>query len=276
MRNRIFIQPARAMSLAEVQRVAPSIFAQAPHSKMSGRYTLIPTSKVLEALLHVGFVPTRVMQARARNESGVSAAKHLVRLRHTDHLDPKAAVDAVVPEVVLINSHDGSSSYQLHAGLYRFICCNGMVVADGCVGSLSIRHTGNVVNEVIEGVYEIVKETPKILGRVADYRGVNVDDNEAAILAQAALSLKYEIGTTPISADQLIVAQRAQDGGPDLWSRINVIQENLLRGGLRGRLSHGRRLRTRAVTSVGEDVRLNKALWRLADEFAKLKMTQLP
>lgn len=157
MRNRLFIQLARAMSLAEVKRVAPSIFAQAPHSKMSGRYTLIPTSKVLEALLHVGFVPTRVMQARARNESGVSAAKHLVRLRHTDHLDPKAAVDAVVPEVVLVNSHDGSSSYQLHAGLYRFVCCNGMVVADVCAGSLSIRHTGNVA---------------KILGRVADYRGV--------------------------------------------------------------------------------------------------------
>jgi len=271
MFNQTFIQPARPLSLDEVRRTAPSIFAEAPHTKLSGRYTLIPTGRVLEALQHEGFVPTRVMQARVRDDSGIGYAKHLVRLRHRDQLGRPAAVDAIVPEVVLVNSHDGSSSYQLHAGLYRFVCSNGMVVADGCIGSLSIRHTGNVVDDVIEGVYEIVKETPRLIERVADYRGTNVNDREAMVLAGAALELKYEPDKAPIGPNQLIMPRRAEDHGTDLWSRINVVQENLLRGGLRGRSASGRRMRTRAVASVHDDVRLNKALWRLADEFTRLK-----
>ena len=271
MLNRSFIPSARAMSLDEVRRTAPSIFAEAPHSKLSERYTLIPTGRVLEALEHEGFVPTRVMQARVRDGSGIGYAKHLVRLRHRDQLGRPAAVDAIVPEVVLVNSHDGSSSYQLHAGLYRFVCSNGMVVADGCIGSLSIRHTGNVVDEVIEGVYEVVHETPTLIERVGEYRATRVNDREALVLANAALELKYESGRAPIAPEQLIVPRRTEDHGADLWSRINVVQENLLRGGLRGRSASGRRMHTRAVASVTDDVRLNKALWRLADEFARLK-----
>lgn len=271
MNHHTVIHPARALSLDEVRRQAPSIFAEAPHEKLSRRYTLIPTGKVLEALQTEGFVPTRVMQARVLDGSGVSYAKHMVRLRHVDFLDRPASVDAIVPEVVLVNSHDGSSSYQLHAGLYRFVCSNGMVVGDGCVGALSIRHTGDVVNEVIEGAYEIVAETPKILDRVETYRGVDVAIDEAVVLAEAALGLKYGDDPSPIQAEQLLLPRRSEDEGKDLWSRVNVMQEALLRGGLRGRSSNGRRVRTRAVTSVGDDVRLNKALWRLADRFAELK-----
>ncbi|EEF6566847.1 DUF945 domain-containing protein, partial [Salmonella enterica] len=30
-------------------------------------------------------------------------------------------------EIILLNSHDGSSSYQMVPGLFRFICTNGLV-----------------------------------------------------------------------------------------------------------------------------------------------------
>jgi hypothetical protein len=36
----------------------------------------------------------------------------------------------VRPEVVLVNSHDKSSAYQLHCGLFRLVCTNGLVVSD--------------------------------------------------------------------------------------------------------------------------------------------------
>ncbi|MBV8275090.1 MAG: DUF932 domain-containing protein, partial [Verrucomicrobia bacterium] len=35
----------------------------------------------------------------------------------------------VRPEVVLVNSHDKSSAYQLHCGLFRLVCTNGMVIS---------------------------------------------------------------------------------------------------------------------------------------------------
>jgi hypothetical protein len=46
------------------------------------------------------------------------------------------------PELVLINSHDRSSAYQLHAGLFRFGCGDGMIVADATFEPISIRHSG--------------------------------------------------------------------------------------------------------------------------------------
>src|SRR5437870_9536613 len=52
------------------------------------------------------------------------------------------------PELCLINSHDRSSAYQLHAGLYRFICANGMFVGDGnAFERVSIRHAGFTPDE---------------------------------------------------------------------------------------------------------------------------------
>jgi len=58
---------------------------------------------------------------------------------------------------------------------------------------------------------------------------------------------------------------------PDLWTTFNTVQENLIRGGLRGRTAKGNRTSTRAVKGVSENVRLNKALWTLAEKMAQLK-----
>ncbi|ENC93594.1 hypothetical protein ECP03018678_3198 [Escherichia coli P0301867.8] len=32
-----------------------------------------------------------------------------------------------VPEIILLNSHDGTSSYQMLPGYFRFVCQNGCV-----------------------------------------------------------------------------------------------------------------------------------------------------
>jgi hypothetical protein len=57
----------------------------------------------------------------------------------------------------------------------------------------------------------------------------------------------------------------------DLWTTFNRVQENLINGGVRGRSATGRRMSTRAVGGVNENVKLNKALWSLADGLAQLK-----
>lgn len=263
----------RELSIDEVRKYAPSVFAETPHNEMSERYAMIPTIQVLEALRKEGYVPTRVNQSIARSEERRAHTKHMVRLRHLDDMNRPAVVDAVVPEVVLVNSHDGTSSYQLHAGLFRFVCTNGLVVPDVMYEKQCIRHSGNVIDNVIEGVYRVVRDTPEITSRVDVYRGVSMTPAESMILANAALQLKYGDEAAPIQAEQLLRPRRSADTQNNLWVRFNSIQENLIQGGLRGRNSLGRPTTTRAVKSVNEDIRLNKALWLLTDEFAKLKAT---
>ncbi|EKL3980400.1 DUF945 domain-containing protein, partial [Morganella morganii] len=43
-------------------------------------------------------------------------------------------------------------------------------------------------------------------------------------------------------------------------------QENLIKGGLSGRTTKGKRSRTRAVTAIDGDIRLNKALWVMTEK----------
>lgn len=54
------------------------------------------------------------------------------------------------------------------------------------------------------------------------------------------------------------------------------MQENAIRGGLRGPFRDGegnriRRVRTRAVNGIDQDIKLNKALWLLSQTMANLK-----
>lgn len=64
--------------------------------------------------------------------------------------------------------------------------------------------------------------------------------------------------------------RRFEDRDPSLWTTFNVVQENLIRGGLKGVGSTGRNMTTRAVASVHENVKLNKALWNLTQKMAEL------
>ena len=62
-----------------------------------------------------------------------------------------------------------------------------------------------------------------------------------------------------------------RDGSRDIWKTFNVIQENIIRGGVRGTNAKNRTMKTRAVTSVQNDININKALWKLTEELARIK-----
>ncbi|HBS1810046.1 TPA: DUF945 domain-containing protein, partial [Klebsiella pneumoniae] len=49
------------------------------------------------------------------------------------------------------------------------------------------------------------------------------------------------------------------------------VQENLIKGGLPGRTEKGKRTTTRPVKAIDGDVKLNKALWLIAEKFRTLK-----
>ena len=64
---------------------------------------------------------------------------------------------------------------------------------------------------------------------------------------------------------QILSARRWQDKNDDLWTTYQRLQENLLKGGLPGRTAKGKRAHTRAVKGIDGDVKLNRALWVMAE-----------
>ena len=102
------------LSDEQIRTVAPSIFADTPHESRSERYSYIPTAAVLTELRKEGFQPFMVCQTRVRHEDRRDYTKHMLRLRHASQIN-----GAEANEIILLNSHDGSSSYQMLAGMFR-------------------------------------------------------------------------------------------------------------------------------------------------------------
>lgn len=266
--NKNVIQSATPITDERLRAVVPSIFADAAHESRSARYTYVPTIDVLSALRREGFEPFFACQAKARDESRREFTKHMLRLRHASQV-----AGTEVPEVILVNSHDGTTSYQMLAGMFRFVCCNGMIVGNN-IDEVRVQHKGNVVGDVIEGAYTVLDEFGRVRESADQMKAITLSDGEQQAFAHAALVAKYgepETGGFPITENQVLVARRHDDVGADLWRTFNRTQENLLRGGLRTRNANGRRMHTRGVNGIGQNVQLNRALWTLAEEMTKLK-----
>lgn len=255
----------------EIGRYAPSVLATEAHESRGERYRFIPTIEVLSGLRREGFQPFEVRQTRCRDEGKRDFTKHMVRLRHESAITAQGEV----PEIVLLNSHDGTSSYQLLSGVFRFVCSNGLIAGDVC-DDIRIRHSGNVIDDVIEGSYQVLDNVERVVDRIGTYKALPLLPQQQEAFAEAAAALRWgrdEQGNVqaPIyGSDQLLRQRRFDDRGSDLWSTFNRVQENLVKGGVSGRSASGRRTRTREVAGVNENVRLNRELWILADRMAGL------
>lgn len=251
----------------QIRRVAPSIFAEGKHGSRSDRYAYIPTGAVLTALRTEGFQPFMVCQTRVRDEGKREHTKHMVRLRHATQIN-----GAEANEIVLLNSHDGTSSYQLLAGLLRFVCANGLVCGD-VVADVRVPHKGDVSGQVIEGAYTVLDGFDLVREHRDAMRAITLQPREAEVFAHAALALKYDdpVKPAPITETQLLAPRRLDDDRPDLWTTFNRVQENLTRGGLYGRSAAGRRQSTRPILGIDQNVKINRALWMLAEGMRQLK-----
>ena len=252
----------------QLRQVAPSIFAEAAHDSRSARYTYIPTSTILDGLRKEGFQPFAVTQTRVRDEGKRDFTKHMLRLRHASQI-----ADTEANEIILLNSHDGTSSYQMLAGMFRFVCSNGLVCGN-TVSDVRVPHKGQIMDNVIEGAYDVLDGFGLVRELRDDMRAISLRPAEAEIFARTALTLKYEpdpVKPAPITESQILAPRRSADTGTDLWTTFNRVQENLVRGGLPARNAAGRRTRTREVQGIDQSVKINRALWLLADEMKKLK-----
>lgn len=266
-----------ALTLDQVRRLAPSAFATDKHDSRSDRYAYIPTSRVITAMMDEGFQPFRAQQGSSRIEGKADFTKHMIRFRHASAMT--AQVGDSIPEVVLINSHDGTCKYRLIAGIFVIRCTNGLVTAQSTVGDLAVGHTGDVVQKVIEGSFQIIDHAQESLNSVREWSGLQLTNGETHAFAESAHALRFADAEgnvdTPFTADQLLTSHRRSDASNSLWHTFNRIQENALQGGLKAvdfdANGHRRNVTSRAVKSIDGDVKLNRALWQLTQRMAELK-----
>ncbi|QSR17286.1 DUF932 domain-containing protein [Novosphingobium sp. KA1] len=268
-RNSHQISGREALDNETLYRHVPSIFAREAHDSRSERYVYVPTIEIVEGLRREGWFPFFAVQAVPRDGERMGHAKHMLRLRRDGGIGKQEAA-----EVIIVNSHDGTSAYQMFAGVLRFVCTNSMIAGER-FEEVRVPHKGGIQDQIIEGVYTVAEDFPRLIDATEDMKDTRLSSDEQRVLAEASLVARYGEDESPVRPDQIIAPRRREDVGQSLWQTFNVIQENLIRGGVEGRrqTSDGRirRSRTRAINGIDQNVGLNRALWTLAEGMQRLK-----
>lgn len=253
---------------------APAVFAEAPAGDRSSRYGFVNTHAIIGALGFDGWFPVGAQQQRVRSQDRVGVAKHLVRFRHEALLPAATKVGDYVPELLLANSHDGTSSYNLTAGLFRFVCLNGLVVSDGTFAKVRVAHVGDIAQRVLEGSYTVVENVPAIAARVEEFKARELSNDETLEFSRRALELRG-VGREDANAiGGVLRTYRREDQGNSLWAVFNRVQENLVNGHYRtlkpipGVERYRTQVKARAIKGIDTNLKVNKGLWELAEEFA--------
>jgi hypothetical protein len=266
-----------ALNEDQLYSLAPSIFATEAHESRSERFRPIPTIDVVRALAKEGFHAVGAKQSRTKDETKREYTKHLIRFRRFDDIKPMRSKDSVC-EIVLRNANDGTSAYDLMSGMFREVCLNGLVCKTDDIDAIKVRHSGDVVSKVIEGTYTVLEQSERVLAAPDKWSSLSLSRDAALAYAESAHMLRFDGVKTAVEPQQLLRPRRIEDRTNDLWTVFNVVQENVIRGGLddfrltqdsRGR-SRVRYQYTRAVNGIDQDVKLNRALWHMTESMSRI------
>ncbi len=266
------------LSDEELMKCAPSIFAVTPHESRSTRFQTIPTISVLNKLREEGFFPVAARQSNSRDETKRPFTKHLVRLRRFDNVEKYQVGDSVY-EIYLKNANDGTSLYELMAGIFKICCLNSLHYQTSTIDTVKVRHWGkeDIPQQVIEGTYRVLNESIKCLDAPRKWGQLMMSPDQQNLLAKAAHMVRFDEdeNITPIKSHQLLIPRRKEDERNDLWTTFNVVQEHCLQGGDQGlrytnlaTRTNTRRVTTRPIKNIEQDIKLNKALWMIGEAFA--------
>lgn len=261
----------------ELRRMFPAVFNHRPSPRVSEDYQLYRSFDVIEQFLSAGLKLTSLGQQKSRQRDPRTQL-HIMRFAPSQAPEDFGLNDAI-PELIVMNSHDGRNRFQCHAGVFRFICSNGMVVADSLLGSVSRRHYGldNTQDKVLAVLADMPKMVTDISDRIKALGNIRLTFDEQHKLAT---KLAEERGTPDwVSTQQLLTARRseeeqAKDGTRSAWITFNVLQENLTNQSISREEGRGT---LRPIQGVFNNFDVNERLWGVAETYIeKIRPGSMP
>jgi len=263
-----------ALTTERIQQLAPAVFATTKHERLTDRYLALHTSDIIPVMQDYGYSPVQAAQKRSRKASAEHSA-HMLAFAKTDLASLNA--DDIRPEIILYNSHDGSSSVKLFAGAFRFICSNGIVAGDGFQSRL--YHNMSAMLGFEDMLRNTVANLPAMMERINALRSVQLSSATAYEMAKRSVNTRWDMfdaqqkGVYAIekTITDVLAVNRNEDNFTDAFTVFNRIQESVIRGktfikSVTEATPYGSIRKARPVNSVKENIRINGALWNIAEE----------
>lgn len=266
----------RPLEWYEVTNKIGAYYTTRPDPRRSDRYGMMSTRQADVIIQDKGWHPVAAKQVASRKLNGSLYGKHLIA--YYNDLFP--ASEEGRPVLLLYNSHDGTSSFRLMCGYFRFVCSNGIVAGSGY--DVRLRHSKANATSFSHLLEEATDGFPRMLQRIVEMRNTEVDYSQRAEFAIGALNTRwkdvatsrndpgtYWDGSTLVDT---LRSRRVEDDADTAWNIFNRAQEVIINGktqtvNITPKKPYLHHRKPRPVTSVSETVRINQALWNLADEY---------
>jgi hypothetical protein len=249
---------------ADLEAVAPAIFAVAPHPERTKHtYQFVSTIEMIEAMRKEGWQVTAAGQKFVRDMNRWAYARHFIRMRHQD-----AVGDEFVPEAIIMNAHDGTASWKYFDGAFRHVCTNGLVWGE-IMGSVKAHHTmrqagpqGVTAIQLSAEFMRVLPEKMRIAERLKD---AIITEAQMLSYFARAIAVRWPHGSSVQPADLQLSPWLKDDYGLTMWQVYNHAQRWLVTiGGVQGVNAAGRVYVSAPVKRVDETVRINVGLWNAA------------
>lgn len=227
------------------------------HISRSDRYKVVATREIAARFKELGFVVDSYLEARVRRADRIGYQKHMVRLSNPNLISMH---DDIKLQLLVTNSHDGSTSFKMQLGFYRFVCSNGLIVGE-TFESVRLRHTGDIIEEIDEAIERIVAQTNRLDALISKMKTKEMSPIESAKFIEEAIKLRAIKGVSDFPV------LRPEDMGSDLFTLYNRVQEMLVTGGVNYRNQNDRTRRLRGVRNIAVLTKINEELFDLATRY---------
>jgi hypothetical protein len=264
-------RPYRVLSLEDAVRMSPSVGADHPSSRVSERYTFVPTTEFISLMQSAGWDLTSIQDTSSRSMDTTGFGKHLLKFNHASLvISEKRFIQTWVT-----NAHNGLSNFILGCGAQELVCSNGLYLFIASFGEIRIRHINVTKDEVFAASERMLEHAPKVGKMITAYEGIKLTEPERLAFAESAMPILFGQDQPFDPANLLKVHRWSDRNRPDLWATYNIVQENAMKGGIKyfkqdeeGKV---RKTSTRAIKAIDRNVDINRALFMLAEKMAQLK-----
>ena len=265
------------MSMNDVRIKCPYAFAEAPTNPgVSSKYTYANTETVINDMAKLGWYPVEAKQCRQKKGSKGIRSFHIIAMESDDprtriadqYGNPEAKV-----RIIIQNSHDGFNSFRFMVGAYRFVCENGMVIADAQFADFSIRHINYSFEELRGIVTRVMEGIPATVSSINKMNSIILTDAQKQEMAVETLKIRKglseedRIVVNNETINELLTPIRQEDEGNSLWNVFNMLQEKMIKGIFFAPSKNGKNRKQRPITSIKKDLDYNQRLWEVASQY---------
>ena len=267
------IENRESLTMDELKMICPEISTPEINSELrkhlgiSDKYVHVPTERVIEDVMKLGWSPINAYRVNSRKKRN-GVGRHMIKFVNYDFMQEGKTE---YPELLLTNSHDGTTAFQLDVGIFRLVCSNGMVIKSQDFGSMKVRHYGYDFETIKGAVNKLVEQIPDYLKQVEDMKEQELEREQMLEFAREAALLRFKTANIEtidklVDVDDLLESTRKEDEGNGLWEVFNRLQEKVVNGKFNYALGKKER-KARPVKGFKSQVKLNQDLWELASSY---------